>query len=138
MEHTAHDIRVARQIGTCSDAVEVAPNMRWLMTSGMPGLGADGRLPVDIESQSEIAWGNIVSVLRKADMTVHDVVKVTEYLVRPEDISACAKVKELFLGDVRPASTLLIVGQLARPEFLVAVEVVAAKEAAAKEVTAKR
>src|SRR5580704_9863553 len=97
MEHTAHDIRVARQMGSYSDAVEVAQNTRWLMTSGMPGLGGDGQLPPDIERQSEIAWGNIVSVLRKADMTVHDVVKVTEYLTSPETMSAYAKVKEFFL-----------------------------------------
>jgi 2-iminobutanoate/2-iminopropanoate deaminase len=128
MEHTAHDIRVARQIGAYSDAVEIAQNMRWLMTSGTPGLAGDGNLPADVERQSEIAWGHIVAMLRKADMTVHDVVKVTEYLTRPEDVAAYGRVRTRVLGDVRPASTLLVVAQLARPEFLVAVEVVAAKE----------
>jgi 2-iminobutanoate/2-iminopropanoate deaminase len=128
MEHTAQDIRVARQIGSYSDAVEVAQNVRWLVTSGTPEMAADGQLPADIERQSEIAWGHIVTMLRKAEMTVHDVVKVTQYLTRPEDIAAYSKVRERVLGDMRPASTLLVVAQLVRPEFLVEVEVVAARE----------
>jgi hypothetical protein len=37
MSHTIHDIWVAKQTGSYSDAIEVAANLRWLMTSGMPG-----------------------------------------------------------------------------------------------------
>jgi enamine deaminase RidA (YjgF/YER057c/UK114 family) len=36
-------------------------------------------------------------------------------------------VRTRFLGDTRPASMLLIVPQLVRPEFLVEIEIVAAK-----------
>ena len=42
MKHTIHDIGVARQIGAYSDAIEVGPNLRWLLTSGTPGLATDG------------------------------------------------------------------------------------------------
>src|SRR5262249_16138810 len=34
MNHTIHDIGVARQIGAYSDAIEVGHNLRWLLTSG--------------------------------------------------------------------------------------------------------
>jgi hypothetical protein len=34
MPHIIHNIGVAGQIGDYSDAVEAAPNVRWLMTSG--------------------------------------------------------------------------------------------------------
>jgi 2-iminobutanoate/2-iminopropanoate deaminase len=112
MEHTRHDIRVARQIGTYSDAVEVAANVRWLMTSGTPGLSADGNLPMDIEAQSEIAWGHILSMLRKAEMTVHDLVKVTQYLTQAENIAGYTKVRSQVLGDARPAFMMLVVPQL--------------------------
>jgi enamine deaminase RidA (YjgF/YER057c/UK114 family) len=60
-------------------------------------------------------------------MTVADVVKVTQYLTRAEDISAYGKVRTRFLGDARPAAMLLVFPQLVRPEFLVEVEIVAAK-----------
>jgi len=66
-------------------------------------------------------------VLARAGMSVHDVVKVTQYLRREDDIPAYAKVRARFLGDARPASMLLVVAALVRPEFLVEIEVCAAK-----------
>ena len=38
MAHTIHDIGVASQIGSYSDAIEAKPNLRWLMTSERPAL----------------------------------------------------------------------------------------------------
>jgi len=127
MTHTVHDIGVASQIAAYSDAIEVAPNLRWLLTSGTPGLSRDGTLPDDITGQAELAWEHIGGMLERAGMTVDDIVKVTQYLTRAEDIPAYGKVRTRFLGSVRPASMLLVIPQLVRPEFLVEVEVVAAK-----------
>jgi enamine deaminase RidA (YjgF/YER057c/UK114 family) len=127
MKHTIHDIGVARQIGAYSDAIEVGPNLRWLLTSGTPGLATDGDLPKDISGQTEIAWKHVISMLERAGMTVADIVKVTQYLTRAEDIAAYGKVRTRFLGDVRPAAMLLVIPQLVRPDFLVEVEIVAAK-----------
>ena len=121
-----HDIGVARRIGAYSDAVEVPPNARWLFTSGTPGLALDGTLPGDIAGQAEQAWRHIVAMLERAGMGVHDLVKVTHYLCRAADIPAYVKVRARFLGDARPASMLLVVGELVRPEFLLEVEAVAA------------
>jgi len=36
-------------------------------------------------------------------MTVADIVKVTQYLTRADDIAAYAKVRSRFLGQVRPS-----------------------------------
>ncbi|MDQ2928234.1 MAG: RidA family protein [Pseudomonadota bacterium] len=130
MLHTIYDVGVARQIGSYSDAVEAGPNLRWLMTSGTPGPAAAGELPRDIVGQSDIAWQHVVAMLAKAGMTVADIVKVTQYLTRAEDIAAYAKVRSRFLGEMRPASMLLIVPQLVWPGFLIEVEVIAAKAAA--------
>ena len=67
-------------------------------------------------------------MLERAGMSVADLVKVTQYLTRAEDIPAYAKVRTRFLGDARPASMLLVIPQLVRPDFRVEVEIVAAKE----------
>ena len=83
--------------------------------------------PGDITGQAELAWGHIVKMLEQAGMTVHDLVKVTHTLIRPEDIPGYVKVRSRFLGDARPASMLLIVPQLVRPEFLIEIEAIAAK-----------
>jgi enamine deaminase RidA (YjgF/YER057c/UK114 family) len=127
MAHRIHDIGVAKQIGAYSDAIEAAPNLRWLMTSGTPGLSIDGDLPKDITGQAELAWKHILDVLEHAGMSTVDIVKVTQYLTRAEDIPAYAKVRAQMLGGVRPAFMLLVVPQLVWPEILLEVEVIAAK-----------
>ncbi len=127
--NTRHDIGVARQIGSYSDSVEVPPGQRWLYTSGTPGLALDGALPTDIAGQAEIAWTHIATMLERAGMTVDDIVKVTQYLLHAEDIRPYAAVRSRYLGAARPASMLLVVPALVHPEFLLEVEIVAAKEA---------
>ena len=39
--------------------MEAAPNLRWLMTSGAPGLSEAGELPDDITGQAELADGGM-------------------------------------------------------------------------------
>jgi 2-iminobutanoate/2-iminopropanoate deaminase len=127
MTNTPHDVGVARQIGTYSDAVEVPGGARWLLTSGTPGLALNGQLPPDIAGQAELAWTHIVAMLKSADMTVHDIVKITQFLLHASFIPDYVKVRSRFLGTARPASTLLVVPQSIRPEFLLEVEALAAK-----------
>ena len=126
MANVRHDIGVASQIGQYSDAIEVPANARWLYTSGTPGLALDGDLPEDIAGQAEIAWTHIVNLLRRAGMGVNDLVKVTHYLLRADDIPAYVQVRGKFLGDARPASMLLIVSELVKPTFLLEIEAIAA------------
>ena len=127
MTNTAVNIGVASQIGKYSDAVVVAPNARWLYTSGTPGLALDGNLPSDVAGQAEIAWAHIVNMLKQAEMSVDDLVKVTHYLLRAEDIPTYVQVRAKFLGSARPASMLLIVPALVKPSFLLEIEAIAAK-----------
>jgi 2-iminobutanoate/2-iminopropanoate deaminase len=127
MANRRHDIGVARQIGPYGDAVEVPAGARWLFTAGTPGLGRDGALPADFAGQAELAWSHIVAMLQQADMTVHDLVKVTHYLVRASDIPAYAQIRARVLGDAHPASMLLVVPALVRSEFLLEIDAVAAK-----------
>ena len=127
MSNQIHNVGIAQQIGAYSDAVEVPASARWLLTSGTPGIALDGKLPTDITGQAELAWTHIVSMLTSAKMTVNDLVKVTHYLTRAADIPAYVKVRSRFLGDARPASMLLVVPELVRPEFLLEIEAYAAK-----------
>lgn len=127
MSNKIHDIGVAGQIGTYSDAVEAPAGTRWLYTSGTPGLAADGTLPEDVEGQAEIAWRHILAMLESAQMGVNDLVKITQYLTREADIAAYAGVRKRHLGVARPASMLLVVPALVRPGFLVEVEAIAAR-----------
>src|SRR5205809_6858805 len=127
MANKLQDIGIARQLGAYSDAVEVPPHAGWLFTAGTPGLALHGSLPNDITGQAELAWTHVMTMLERASMTVKDLVKVTHYLLHASDIPAYVKVRSRFLGDARPASMLLVVPQLVRPEFLLEIEAYAAR-----------
>ena len=80
------------------------------------------------EWRAEVAWEHIVAMLAAASMTVSDLVKVTHYLLTADDIPGYVKVHARFLGEARPASMLLVVPELVRPEFLLEIESIAAKD----------
>jgi 2-iminobutanoate/2-iminopropanoate deaminase len=127
MSNTIVEVGIAAQIGSYCDGVVVQAGSRWLFTSGTPGLNHDGRLPADITAQAEIAWSHVIDMLQRADMGVKVLVKVTQYLVRAEDIADYRNVRSKFMGDCRCASMLLIVPALARPDFLFEMEAYAAR-----------
>ena len=60
MSHKSQDIGVASQIGAYSDAVEVKPHLRWLLTSGTPGLSNAGHFPTTYRAKPN-SPGNILS-----------------------------------------------------------------------------
>lgn len=60
MSHLIHDIGISHQIGKCSGAVELRPNLRWLFTSGTPRLEIGDALPPDITGQTRLAWKHIL------------------------------------------------------------------------------
>jgi len=72
----------------------------------MPNKGSRGGvavmsdLPKDIGGHAGLAWRHVVCTLERASMTVADIVKVTRYLTRAEDIPAFGKVRGRFLGTV--------------------------------------
>jgi 2-iminobutanoate/2-iminopropanoate deaminase len=113
--------------GPYSHGVIVPPNARWLVAAGQTGTRPDGSIPAGVEEQTEVVWQNILAVLAEGGMGVTDIVKVTSFLTRAENYPKFAPVRAKVLGSHRPTSTLLVVSALARPEFLVEVEVVAAK-----------
>src|SRR5439155_18201734 len=79
---------VAKPFGLYSHAVEVPEGSRLLYISGEVGVLPDGTVPEGIEAQAEACWRNIIAILAVAGMGVGDQVKITTYLVRPEDVAA--------------------------------------------------
>ena len=122
------NIGVAQKIGTYSDGVAVPADAKWVFVSGTPGMLPDGSYPDGITAQAEQAWKNVLAILAEAGMGVKDLVKVTHYLVQQEDIKDYVVVRARYLGDARPASMLLVVPGLVKPEILVEIEACAAKQ----------
>jgi len=117
-----HNIGVASHIGKYSDAVESACPGRLLFLSGTPGLNPDGHLPETFEGQAEQAWSNVVALLEQAGMGLEHLVKISQYLVRSEDLPLYPPIRSKWLGDNRPASMLVIVPGLVRPDILIEIE----------------
>jgi len=125
--HNPHAI--AAPTGTYSHGIETPPNARWLHVAGQIAVRRDGSIPATIEEQTVVAWENVVAILASANMKVTDVVRINQYLTDPACFPGYVDARRAFLGDHRPASTVVMVSALIKPEFLVEVEVVAAKAA---------
>jgi 2-iminobutanoate/2-iminopropanoate deaminase len=110
-----------------SQSIEVPPDARWLHISGQIGVAPDGSIREGAEAQIEQAWSNLIVNLKAAGMGPEDLVKVTVFLTRKEDIPVSRAVRQRMLGDAAPASTLLVVAGLASPDYLFEVEAIAAK-----------
>jgi enamine deaminase RidA (YjgF/YER057c/UK114 family) len=115
----------AAPLGAYSNGISAPGAGRWLHIAGQVGVLPDGSFPADFAGQAEAAWQNLVRVLGDAGMTTADLVKDTHYLVRADDLKEYNAVRSRHLGSARPASTLVIVQALARPEWHVEVEGVA-------------
>jgi reactive intermediate/imine deaminase len=98
-----------------------------LFVSGCVALDAEGNLvgEGDVVAQARQVFVNIGLCLSAAGATFADVVKVTTFLTDIGDRAAVNTVRQEVFGDARPASTLVEVGALVLPEFLIEVEAVA-------------
>lgn len=99
---------------------------RWLHTSGVVPIRPDGTVPDALVEQAEVVWSNIGAMLRDADMAPGDVVSVTTYVVPGHDLGPVMAIRDRALEQTLAASTLLVVPQLARPEWLIEIAIIAA------------
>jgi len=129
---------IAAPIGTYSHGIEVPPNARWLYVAGQVALRKDGSVPATIEEQTVVAWENVTAILDSAGMKVTDIVRINQYLTDASHFPGYVNARKRFLADHRPASTVVMVDALVRPELLVEVEVVAAKAAPARQPAKRR
>jgi 2-iminobutanoate/2-iminopropanoate deaminase len=119
---------VARHVGNYSDAVEIKDASRIVYVSGTPGIDSDnGKLPEGFAEQADLAWQNIIRILGEADMGVENIVKLTQHLIRREDLVAYRDIRTRYLGKCAPASMLTFLPELVWPDMLIELEVVAAK-----------
>ena len=119
----------AAPFGPYSHDVDVPEGSRLLYISGEVGVLSDGTVPEGIEAQAEACWRNIIAILADAGMGIGDLVKITTYLVRPEDIAAAGAARAKHFGDARQGSATIIVKALVRPDWLIEIEAVAAAKA---------
>jgi enamine deaminase RidA (YjgF/YER057c/UK114 family) len=101
----------------------------WVFVSGTTGFDyATMSISDDVLVQAEQCLRNIESALRSAGASLADVVRVTYILPNAADFEPCWPVLRRFLGEVRPAATMISAG-LADPRMRIEVEVTARRRA---------
>lgn len=97
-----------------------------LFVSGMVGVDPETKtVSGDVAEQARQLFLNMRKVLDAAGATFADILKVTVYLTDVTDHPRVTPVRAEFFGDHRPASTLVEVSNLIRPELKIEIESVA-------------
>jgi len=89
-------------------------------------------IPEDAADQARNAFHTISGVLNQAGFALADVVRAIYYVLDRSDANAVLAVCGEYLGDIRPAATILVVAGLLRPEMKVEIEVTARKRRSAQ------
>jgi len=101
----------------------------WVFVSGTTGFDYRSMtISDDLGAQTEQAMRNIQSALEQAGASLRDVVRVTYILPEAKDFPQCWPILKKYLGDVRPAATMISAG-LADPRIRIEIEVTAHRQA---------
>jgi len=87
-------------------------------------------MPDAVEAQARNTFRTIARVLEEAGFALADTVRATYYITDRADGDRVLAVCGEFLGDIRPAATLLVVSALYKPEMKVEIEVTAKRQQA--------
>lgn len=99
----------------------------FLHTSGVVPIASDGTVPEGIVAQAGVIWENIGAMLADADMVASNVVSVTTYVTPGHGLAGVMAVRDQALDGHLAASTLVVVPELARPEWLMEIAIIAAR-----------
>lgn len=110
-----------------SHAVEIRAGARLLLCSGQLGIAPDDRIPEGAEQQAVLCFEAIGQCLDAAGMGFADLVRLNAYVTDRAHMGPYMHVRDRYVADPPPASTLMIVSGFTRPEFKIEVEALAAK-----------
>ena len=119
-------VAVAPPAAAYSHAVLSRSPALLLHTSGQVATLADGTVPETLGEQADVIWRNLLAILAEAGMAVTDVVSITTYVVAGNELGAVMAARDAAMAGHRPASTLVVVPALARPQWRMEISLVAA------------
>ncbi len=79
----------------------------------------------DIRAQTRQVYENIKAALEAAGAGMEDVIRLTVYLTDRANFAGSMEVRHTYFDEPYPASTLLIVSGLAKPEWLIEIDAIA-------------
>lgn len=127
MKRVFNPSSVRAPFGNYNHGLLVPPGASLLVTSGQLGIGVDDSIPADVTGQAELCFEAIKAILDDAGMTFADVIRISGFVTKREDFAAYMAVRDRYTLEPKPVSTLIVVGGFTRADFLVEIEVTAAK-----------
>jgi enamine deaminase RidA (YjgF/YER057c/UK114 family) len=107
--------------------VVTIPSGRLVWTSGQVAIAADGSVPSGWEARTRLVFEHLGQALAAGGAGWRDVVKLTFFVVGVDALQTIRAVRDEFVDtSAPPASSLVQVAGLVRPDLLVEVEAVAA------------
>jgi reactive intermediate/imine deaminase len=107
--------------------VEVTGPNKTVYISGQIAFDKDGKVvgAGDMKAQAEQVFKNLQAALSSAGAKFSDVVKMNTFITDMTQAPAVREVRSRYFGETTPASTLVQVVHLARPELMLEIEVIA-------------
>ena len=93
-----------------------------IAVSGTAPVWPDGHVDPDPAVQARRCWEIMLAALEELGGTVDDVIRTRQYVVDAADADAVGAVHGEIFGDVRPASTMVVVAALLDPRWKVEME----------------
>ena len=112
--------------GKYHHTVEVSAATRLLFVSGQLGIRPDGSFPDDAADQAAQAFANLDACLAEAGFARRQVLRLSVFLTEADYRLDYMRVRDAWVADPAPASTLIVVKALAMPGLKVEIEAVAA------------
>ena len=121
----------AKRLGAYSHGytVEIG-DTKLIFTTGQIALDKDGNVlyPDDPAKQTEFIYESLDKILKEAGSSLDDVVKTTMFLTDMNDFPKISLVRNKYLKNSEPVSTLVEVSKLVKPGCRVEIEVIAVKQ----------
>ena len=112
-----------------SNGIFIPRNADMLFVTGQVAQDTEGKVvaPYDMAEQTKFIFGQIGRILEDAGMTFDDVVKAQIFLTDMSKSSLVSTIRDDFFKNSKPASTMVEINKLVKPECVVEIEVIAAK-----------
>lgn len=108
-----------------SQGVLVDSPKKFLFISGTVGMDKNLIIPDHFADQCHLTWNNIKSTLQEAQMNVENIVKMTCFLTDKKYRKLNASIRDIHLGNHKPATTV-IATELLDNNWKLEIEIVAA------------
>ncbi|MGR3375885.1 RidA family protein [Salipiger abyssi] len=127
-----HNPDIAPPFGPYCHAVEVGPGDSLLAFSGLVGCEPDGTLPADAGAQTTLIFQTLGRLLEGEGLGTEHVGKLNFFVTRREDLPAIRAARDAWLGDHRPAMSLVLVAGLGSEDWFLEVDGFAVRPGAAE------